>query len=161
MVPSSITIKLDFGSGADAGSNSVSLDGGIPTPFSSGALSAAAHGRSTDALPTPFSGAAHGPGQAESAAPAPSLGLAPAGSTVWADNVSQHGDVPTPLSTGGWFAASAGASANAPPTPMDNPAHLIGFDGGPAPDPHVAASASADPSPPAPSQDDKGVGEQH
>lgn len=138
MAPSSITIKLDFG--ADAGGNSVTLDGGVPTPFSPGALSASAHGQSTEALPTPFSGAAHSLGQAESAAPVPSLGLAPAGSTVWAHNVSQQGDVPTP---------------------MDNPAHMIGVDGGPAPDPHMAGSASADPSAPEPSQDDDGVGEQH
>ena len=49
--------------GADAGSNSVSLDGGLPTPFSSGPLSTAAHGRSTDALPTPFPAPPTAPGK--------------------------------------------------------------------------------------------------
>ena len=135
MVPSSITIKLDFGSGADAGINSVSLDDGVPTP--SGALSASAHDHTTEALPTPLSSAVHSHGQADSAAPAPSLDFAPAGSTVWAGSNPQQGAVPTP---------------------MDNPDQAIGFDGGPAPDPHMATSASADPSPPAPSQEDDDAG---
>jgi hypothetical protein len=158
MVPSSITIKLDFGS--DAGSYSVSGDGGVPTPFSSSALSAVAHGQSTEALPTPFSGA-YSLGQAESAAPVPSLDLAPAGSTVCAGYVTRQGDVPTPLTMGGWSAASTGASSSVPPTPMDNPAYVVGVDSGPAPDPHMASPASADPSPPQPSQDDHDIGEQH
>ncbi|USX24711.1 hypothetical protein NHH73_19075 [Oxalobacteraceae bacterium OTU3CINTB1] len=119
MAPSSITIKLDFGAGANAGNHSMSLDGGVPTPFSS---------------------AAHSHGPAESAAPAPSLGLAPAGSTVWAHDVSQQEDVPTPV---------------------DNAAHAIGVDGGPAPDPQMASPASADLPAPEPSQDDDGAGVQH
>jgi hypothetical protein len=140
MVPSSITIKLDFGSGTEADSYSVSRDGGVPTPFSSGALSASAHGQSTEALPTPFSGADHSLGQAASAAPVPSLDLAPADSTVWAGSVPQHGDAPAPLTAGDFSAASA----DAPPTPMDNPDHIIGFDDGQAPEPDTAFSQDAD-----------------
>lgn len=121
MVPSSITIKLDFGSGAQVDSNSASRDGGVPTPYSSGALAAlsvSAQGQSTEALPTP------------------SLSLGPAGSMGWANDVSLQGDVPTPLTAGGFSAASTGAAAHAtPPTPMDNPAHSAVFDGGQAPEP--------------------------
>ena len=128
MAPSSITIKIDFGSenAADT-STGASLNGGIPIPCSSVGFSSSASRRPPEALPTPFSNAAQGPGQVDSAAPpTPTSCLMPAGSMGSANNASLQGNVPTPFSLGLFSSALTGGTAHAVPTPLDNLAHSMG-----------------------------------
>jgi hypothetical protein len=157
MSPSSITIKIDYGPESVAGADtSVSSSSGAPTPFSPGGLSSPATGQSADVLPTPFANAAQNVGDVGLAAPAPSPSLAPAGSMESRNSMSLQ-DVPTPFSSGGFHAASAGGSAGAVPTPFDNPAHNIGLPGDQVPAPQPMAAGHADLKAPAPSQGDEGT----
>ena len=143
MASPSITIKIDFGSESGSGAgNIVAVSGAVPTPASAGGSAAASQFEGV--VPTPFDIAAHSMAQAESGAPAPSPSLVLGGSAG-----SDLGNVPTPLSAGGFLPQGAGQPSMVP-TPMDS-VHGNTLTGDQAPTPDFGSMGQPEGTPPAPS----------